>query len=92
MTTNRRTGSRVPAEGEHAAGVLTCGGRRFPVLLMNESSGGMCVVGVNMPALPIGQEIEFSSQVRQVSSRIAMLRHLTVANGQISQLGLQWVD
>lgn len=67
---NRRQAHRTPVEGEHAFGTLVIDGERIPVLIADESVGGLGVVAVNVSDLESGMKVTFESNVRHAAGRV----------------------
>lgn len=91
-TKNRRKGSRRPVKVETAFGVVTHHNRKIPVLLINESLGGMGVLAVNAPELPVGAIVHFEAPTRRIESRVASVRHTNLEGAVVTRLGLEWTD
>jgi hypothetical protein len=92
QVTNRRKGQRNPVRPENAFGMLTGPNIRIPVLLMNESVGGLGVVAVNPPTLEPGSVVEFKSSTRQMESRVASVRYVHFSDAVVCRIGLEWTD
>lgn len=90
---NRRQAHRTPVEGEHAFGEIVIEGGRIPVLIADESVGGIGVVAVNVQTeLEPGMEILFESKVRHATGRVGSLKYVHLAGADIYRIGLEWTD
>lgn len=92
MNDNRRQTHRTPIEGEHAFGQLLIGNDRIPVLISDESIGGLGVVALNLPELAPGMSVEFESTVRHANSRVGSVRHVRLSDSDVYRIGLEWND
>lgn len=90
MDTNRRIANRIPVEGAGGVGQLLVQEKTIPVLIVNESAGGLGLVAVHVPDLTPATRVRFRSIVRSVEGRIASLRYVREADGDIYRIGLQW--
>lgn len=89
---NRRRSYRTPVEGEHAFGALLVRGERIPVLIADESVGGVGLVAVNVSDLAPGTEAVFESKVRHVTGRVGSLKYVNLAGADVYRIGLEWND
>lgn len=86
----RRRGVRKAPKGGGEPGWLEMEGRRVPVLVVDESIGGLGVVAVNLPDASVGAQVVFQSSIRATEGRIASVRHVTLAGSRIYRIGLEW--
>jgi hypothetical protein len=86
----RRRGVRKTPKGGGEPGWIETEGRRIPVLVLDESIGGLGVVAVNWPDARVGAEVVFQSSVRSTEGRIASVRHVTLAGSRVYRIGLEW--
>jgi hypothetical protein len=91
-TSNRRRNSRNAIKNDRAFGMLSIGNRQIPVLIINESIGGLGVVAVNAPEIETGTIARFESAIRQQESRIASIKYVKFTDAVVCRLGLEWTD
>ncbi len=90
MSASRRGSVRTPVEGEHAVGTLILDQKRIPVLIVNESTGGLGVVAVNVPPIEPGTAVGFESAVRHADARVASMKYINALDAYIYRIGLEW--
>lgn len=88
----RRKGVRTTPKGHGEPGWIDAAEKRLPVLVVDESVGGMGILAINWPDIPIGSQVRFSSNLRNVEGRIASVRHVTIAGTRVFRVGLEWSD
>lgn len=89
---NRRKSSRRGLAGASAFALLSTDKDKIPVLIINESLGGIGVIAVNPPHLRPGAVIQFSSSIRQTESRIASIKYVHFTDATVCRIGLEWTD
>ena len=92
MSASHRSHVRTAIEGDNALGKLIVGQKQVPVLILNESVGGIGLVAVNLAGIEAGSRVTFESKVRRVEGRIANLRYVNVLEAHIFRIGLEWSD
>ena len=90
MYAERRGSARTPAEGEHAYGMFCHEGHRWPVLIVDESSTGLSVIGVRVVGVDVGAQIVFESAVRNVEAKVASLANVRILSDDVCRIGLEW--
>lgn len=89
---NRRKSNRRTVPGNNAFALLSTENDKIPVLIINESVGGIGVVAVNPPALPSGGLVRFESAIRKTESRIASIKYMKFTDAVVCRIGLEWTD
>jgi hypothetical protein len=89
---NRRKSNRRSVYGHNAFAMLSTDNEKIPVLIINESIGGIGVVAVNPPSLPSGGVIRFESAIRHTDSRIASIKYMKFTDAVVCRIGLEWTD
>lgn len=86
----RRSARNVPMEGDMAFGMLVTEGRKFPVLIADESAEGMGLVAVNASELQLGGSVKFESSVRHLEGKVGSIRHVRMPDVRIYHVGVEW--
>lgn len=89
---NRRRGRRdLVASKDGFAFVLT-GRHRLPVLIINESVGGLGAVVVNPPRFDPGAVVYFESLTRRRECKVTSVGLHKFSDAVVCRIGLEWTD